>query len=300
MKRAVRVLCLLLVVSAAASASVAAGGRAAPPTYPDQARGGDLPGEQLVRSTCWASCASTSRTGATAPPRAKLSDGKTIPLQPRAATSRRPSPTTWPRRGRPSTTGLMDGWDRIPQCTEAMGYQCLDGGRPAAHPDARGLADQLRHLGPDLRAVHPRVVGGAPRSGVRRPVRVHRRQPRLRVRRGPRVGMRLGSRCALEGSEHPGGKATPVPACIPEPAGAGPVPVVAGPVRPDDHGPAGRGGAHVADLRARAATQAQGYGWAICPTFYECLGSSSRPRTSSGGPTSPPTRRRGSCRTSRS
>ncbi len=237
-KRAVRVLCLLLVLSAAVAASVAAGGRAAPPTYPikhvvvifqENNSFDHLLGKLCVDEQN--RCDGTTE--------GKLSHGKTIPLAPR----RRHSAGHRPLRGhdadghRQGTDGRMGSH---PACTEAMGYQCLEQDDPRRIPTLASLADTFvisdrtfQLYTPSSWGAHLDLVSatctGSPATTPTRPASA-----------GPRVGLRFESRCAMERSEHPGVQGdSRSPRAFPTGREQGPYRIVAGPVRPHDHGPPG-------------------------------------------------------------
>ena len=135
-------------------------------------------------------------------------------------------------------------------------------------PNLWSLADTYTISDMTFETGTARLVGLAPAAGRRDDRRVRRRRTE---RRPDRARGRVRQRVERW---HLGRRRTAsqyVPSCIPDKHGQGAVP--ASPVqyvptimdRMDAAGPA------VADLRARPA-DAAGYGWAICPTFYECLG----------------------------
>ena len=295
MKLAVRVLCLVLVLSTALGASVAAGRRPSASTYPikhvvvifqENNSFDHLLGKLCVDEDN--RCDGTTE--------AKLLHGKTIPLHlggdipPAVAHSVATTRTAIHH-------GLMDGWERIPQCTEAMGYACLEEDDRSRIPTLAALADQFvisdrtfqlyssASWGSHLDLVSADLsgfTGDNPDSGFEGE---------------PGWGCDSGGDAPWKDPNTPHAKVTPEPACIPNKQGAGPYrpsPVQYVPTIMDRLDAAGP---HLEPLRADAQGSG-GYGWAICPTFYECLGTKQAQERRQCRPTSSPTRRRGSCRTS--
>jgi phospholipase C len=271
-KRVVRVLCLMMVLSAAVAASVAAGSPAALTTYPikhvvvifqENNSFDHLLGKLCVDEQH--RCDGTTE--------GKLLHGKTIPLElggdipPAVAHSVATSRTAMHK-------GLMDGWERIPQCTEAMGYQCLEQDDRSGIPTLSALADQFvisdrtfQLYTPSSWGAHLDLVsadlagftGDNPDSGF-----------------GGALGWGCdsGADAPWKDPKTPRAKAIPQPACIPNLQGQGPYrssPVRYVPTIMDRLESAGRTWKIYAPTIAD--DKSQGYGRAICPTFYECLGS---------------------------
>jgi phospholipase C len=271
-KRAVRVLCLVLVLSTAVGASVAAGSRSSAPSYPikhvvvifqENNSFDHLLGKLCVDEDN--RCDGTTE--------AKLLHGKTIPLHLGGDVP----PAVYHNVATTRTAihhGLMDGWERIPQCTKAMGYQCLEQDDRSRIPTLAALADQFvisdrtfqlyssSSWGAHLDLVSADLsgfTGDNPDSGFDGE---------------PGWGCDSGGDAPWKDPNTPHAKATPEPACIPNKQGAGPYrtsPVQYVPTIMDRLDAAGRTWKLYAPTLA--GDKGDGYGWAICPTFYECQGS---------------------------
>ncbi len=201
----------------------------------------------------------------------KISNGQDIPLKPGGdippgiAHSHRTMITAIDH-------GLMDGWDRIPQCTESTGYACLEQDDPSRIPALSALADQYvisdrtfqlntpSSWGAHLELVSADLdgfVGDNPQGS------------------GPFFGTGCDSMedATWKDPNSPGSKPIFVPSCVPDRQGLGPY--RASPVQ---YVPTIMDRLHSAGLKWKIYTptfedRGQGYGRAICPTFYECLGS---------------------------
>ena len=163
--------------------------------------------------------------------------------------------------------GKMNGWDRVEDCA-APKYLCLEQAQAGRVPTLWSLADQyvisdrtfesspVASWGSHLELVAAQMdgfVGDQPSGGSSGP----------------------GAGCDTErdGPWSPGAGTPPimVPACVPDKNGKGPYrpsPVTYIPTIMDTLDAAG--------LTWKLYTpppSSGGYGWAICPTFYECLGS---------------------------
>ena len=161
--------------------------------------------------------------------------------------------------------GAMNGWDHILNCNAGHHYQCLQQAGPGAVPNLWSLAevyamsDATFESGPAASWGSHLELVAATLDGFRGD------QP---------VGGPLGAGCdsgddALWAASA-GSKAQFVPSCVPDMAGNGPYrpsPVSYVPTIMDRLESAGRTWHIYAPPRGRPA-----YGWAICPTFYECLG----------------------------
>jgi phospholipase C len=202
-------------------------------------------------------------------------DGRRIPL--------RPQPQLVPTIGhRKETTitaidhGKMDGFDLIPGCSRATGYQCFTQSFQAQIPNLWSLAghfvvaDRIFEDSPTPSWASHMVLAAATLDGF---VGENPRPSTFTSRRGPNWGCD-SFKDALWRS---GSKTILVPACIPDKQGNGPYrdsPVKYVPTIFDRFQSAGLswkiyGG-------AGSVNQSHGWAWAICPTFYECLGSSQR------------------------
>jgi phospholipase C len=170
--------------------------------------------------------------------------------------------------------GGMDGWDHIPQCTEAAGYNCFEVDDRSRVPTLSDLADQFvisdrtfQLYTPSSWGAHLDLVsadldgftGDNPDSGFA----------------GAKGwGCDSGADAPYKDTSVPGAKRIMVPACIPDRQGNGPYrasPVKYVPTIMDRLQSAGRSWKIYAPV---ASDKAMGYGRAICPTFYSCLGSS--------------------------
>jgi phospholipase C len=162
--------------------------------------------------------------------------------------------------------GLMNGWDRVFGCGVTFHYACMTQvkGRAAlpamwSLADAYAMSDMTFESGPSASwGSHIQLVA-ATIDGFAGD------QPQNET--GPGAG------CDSLGDVvwfWPGGQRQVVPACIPDKHGRGPYrpsPVRYVPTIMDSMDAAGLPW-HIYAPGKRAA----GYGWAICPTFYECLG----------------------------
>jgi phospholipase C len=171
--------------------------------------------------------------------------------------------------------GKMDGWDHITQCTARTGYACLEQDAPSRIPtlaklaDTFALSDRTFQLNtPSSWGAHLELVsanldgftGDNPPAGF---------------------GLFFGWGCDSEtvatwkDPNNRGSGTILVPSCVPDKQGQGPYresPVQYIPTIMDRLEFAGRTWKIYAPTLAD--DKAQGYGRAICPTFYECLGSS--------------------------
>ena len=272
MKRAVRAVCLLTVMCAAVAASIAAGSRSTPATYPikhvvvifqENNSFDHLLGKLCVEEQNRCDGATTG----------KLFSGKTIRLRHGGdivpAIAHSVSTMLTAMHG-----GRMDGWNHIPQCTKKFGFQCLEVDAPSRVPTLSALADQyvisdrtFQLYTPSSWGAHLDLVsanldsftGDNPDSGYNGALG---------------WGCDSGADVPWVDPNTPSAPPTPVPACIPDQQGRGPYrasPVQYVPTIMDRLDSSGR------TWKLYAPTlvdKAQGYGRAICPTFYECLGSS--------------------------
>jgi phospholipase C len=271
-KRAVHALCALALVGTAAVALTAAGNGPTPSGYPIKhvvvifQENNSF--DHLLGLLC---VEEQNRCDGTT--EAKLLHGKTIPLHlggdvpPAVAHSVATMRTAMHH-------GLMDGWERIPQCTQAMGYACLEQDEPSRVPTLAALADQFvisdrtfQLYTPSSWGAHIDLVsanlagftGDNPNSGFDGE---------------PGWGCDSHGDAPWKDPNVPNAQATPVPACIPNRQGQGPYrasPVKYVPTIMDRLGAAGRTWKLYAPTLA--GDNGDGYGRAICPTFYECLGS---------------------------
>jgi phospholipase C len=170
--------------------------------------------------------------------------------------------------------GKMDGWDHISQCSARTGYACLEQEAPERVPTLATLADSFvisdrtfQLYTPSSWGAHLELVsanldgftGDNPPAGF-----------------GQFFGWGCDSNndAAWKDPNSHGSGTILVPACVPDSQGRGPYrtsPVQYIPTIMDRLEAAGR------SWKIYAPTledKAQGYGRAICPTFYECLGSS--------------------------
>jgi phospholipase C len=275
-KRAIRVLCLLMVLSAALAASVAAGSGGAPATpvtYPithvvvifqENNSFDHLLGKLCVDEHD--RCDGTTE--------GKLSSGESIPLAPGGDLVPGVAHSVHTMKTA-IHGGLMDGWDHIPQCTKSFGYHCLEQDDPSRVPTLAALADQFvisdrtfqlytpSSWGAHLDLVSSNLDGFTGDNPFA----------------SPGFGERRGWGCDSKDDapwvdpNDPTSKPILVPSCIPNRQGQGPYrasPVQYVPTIMDRLKSAGRTWKiYTPTLRDRT----QGYGHAICPSFYECLGS---------------------------
>jgi phospholipase C len=170
--------------------------------------------------------------------------------------------------------GKMDGWDHIPQCSARTGYACLEQDAPARIPtlatlaDAFALSDRTFQLyTPSSWGAHLELVsanldgftGDNPPAGF-----------------GDFFGWGCDSKsdAPWKDPNNHGSGTILVPSCVPDRQGQGPYrssPVQYVPTIMDRLESAGRTWKIYAPTLADGS--GQGYGRAICPTFYECLGS---------------------------
>jgi phospholipase C len=171
--------------------------------------------------------------------------------------------------------GRMDGWDHITGCTARLDYACMEQDAPARIPTLAKLADTFvisdrtfQLYTPSSWGAHLELVsanldgftGDNPPAGF-----------------GQFFGWGCDSATDAKWIDpnNPRSKAILVPSCVPDRQGNGPYrtsPVQYIPTIMDRLEAAGRTWKIYAPTLAQ--DQAQGYGRAICPTFFECLGSS--------------------------
>ena len=162
--------------------------------------------------------------------------------------------------------GLMNGWDKVFGCLPVQQYACLTQAKAGLIPtvwslaDTYAMSDMTFESGPSasfgshiqlVAATLDGFAGDQPQNGS-----------------GPGAGCdSLGDVVWFDQQ----GQWQKVPACIPDKYGNGPYrpsPVPYVPTIMDSMEQAGRSWHIYAPGKKNA-----GYGWAICPTFYECLGS---------------------------
>jgi phospholipase C len=161
--------------------------------------------------------------------------------------------------------GRMNGWDRVWNCNANLHYKCMIQVGPGAVPtlwslaDAYAMSDMTFESGSTaswgshiqlVAATLDGFVGDQPFHSV------------------PGTGCNSGGEAYW--SKLPGGTLKLVPSCIPNINGKGPYrasPVAYVPTIMDSLDAAGRSWHIYAPGKKNS-----GYGWAICPTFYECLG----------------------------
>jgi len=209
--------------------------------------------------------------------KAELLDGSTL----RLATS----PDIVPQAGHTTRAqtaaingGLMNGWEQVNGCSEALDYGCLTQYSPSQIPNLSRLArrfvisdrtfqmDNVSSWGAHLELVAATLDGFL---GDRAP------QPRGSGLR--RMGWGCDSGFDARWQPYPGGPVSWQPSCVPD-YGLDPVEYpYGGAYRPTEveHVPTIMDSLDRAGLRWTLYTAARpgesGYGWAICPTFAGCL-----------------------------
>ncbi len=170
--------------------------------------------------------------------------------------------------------GKMDGFDQIPTCDAAHHYHCYTQYQPSQIPDATALASNFAvsdrtfedqasaswgsHVSA-VAATFDNFIGSIPTNGS-----------------GAGWGCDSGK---VTGWTSPSGVTSRVPSCVPDysldpaqyPNGGAfePTPVQHVPTIMDQLGQAGKNWKIYAGLGGPSNTQ--GYGWAICPTFADCI-----------------------------
>jgi phospholipase C len=198
----------------------------------------------------------------------EISDGTVMPLI--------PEPDVPPPVGHQAADqqtaingGKMNGWDKIVGCTPDLQYKCLTQVHEGTVPtlwslaDTYAMSDRTFESGPAASwGSHIELVAGTLNGFLGD-------QP---DHAGEGTGCDTTGDAAWRPSS--GGAWQMVPSCIPNKQGQGPYrpsPVRYVPTIMDSMETAGLSW-HIYAPGKRAG----GYGWAICPTFYECLGSSQR------------------------
>jgi phospholipase C len=277
LKRVLRVICVALALLAAVAASIAAGGSASTATtgaanpikhvvviFQENNSFDHLLGKLCVdeQNRC---------DGTTV---GKLSTGETLPLKLGGDIPPGVAHAVHTMK-RAIDGGKMDGWDHILGCTAHTGYACLEQDAPERIPtlaklaDTYALSDRTFQLStPSSWGAHLELVsanldgftGDNPPAGF-----------------GQFFGWGCDSQtdAAWKDPNQHGSGTIMVPSCVPNRQGQGPYrssPVQYIPTIMDRLESAGRSWKIYAPTFAD--DKAQGYGRAICPTFYECLGSS--------------------------
>ena len=171
--------------------------------------------------------------------------------------------------------GTMNGWDRVENCDASHKYRCLTQVHAGTVPTLWTLADTYTisdmtfetsasaSWGSHLELVAATLdyfIGDEPQSAIHA---------------GKGGGCDSQKDTLWQGPGYP--NAIEVPSCVPDAQGNGPYrtsPVSYVPTIMDTLEAAGRSWHIYAPPRHGDF----GYGWAICPTFYECLGSNQRDR----------------------
>jgi phospholipase C len=173
--------------------------------------------------------------------------------------------------------GKLDGFSRIRGCTAAAGYACLTQFTPAQIPNLIALAKRFTVSDATFEAAaqpswgsHLELVTGT-RDGF---VGDNPMPSVTGAKPGPGWGCDSHEDAMWRSS--PAARAVPEPSCVPERNGHGPYrasPVRWVPTVMDRLGAAGRSWRIYATSRSITGPP---YGWAICPTFADCLDTSQR------------------------
>jgi phospholipase C len=170
--------------------------------------------------------------------------------------------------------GRMDGFDRISDCTKAAGYPCLTQYDPSQMPNITALADRFVISDRTFEYTNtPSWVGhlvlaAASSDGF---LGDNPLPSTFTTKTGPG----WGCDSFKDARWWSGSQFITVPSCIPDPSGKGPYrssPVPYVPTIFDRIDAA----ALTWKIYGGLGGPGSGYGWTICPTFYECLGSSQR------------------------
>jgi phospholipase C len=166
--------------------------------------------------------------------------------------------------------GAMNGWDHVAQCDKSFSYRCLTQVHAGRVPTLWTLADTYaisdRTFETNASASwgsHLELVAGTMDSFIGD-------EPQTGSRPGNGGGCDSRKNTPWQGPGYP--SPIEVPSCVPNATGSGPYrpsPVAYVPTIMDTLEAAGR----TWHIYAPPKKGDVGYGWAICPTFYECLGS---------------------------
>jgi phospholipase C len=204
----------------------------------------------------------------------KTATGETIPLAP--APDIVPNVSHSVAAQRTSVDGgAMDGFSQIVGCKESQGYACYQTFDPSSIPNLSHLAEHFAMSDRTFSLVGSPSWGGHLVMAAATTDGFTGDNPR-KVGAGPhRSGWGCDSK--RDAMWWNGSKDEPVPSCVPDQAGNGPYrdsPVLYVPTIFDRLDAAGQSWRIYAG--AAAGTDTIPYGWAICPSFYECLGSAQR------------------------
>jgi phospholipase C len=171
--------------------------------------------------------------------------------------------------------GAMDGFSEIVGCKQSQGYPCYQTFDPSSIPNLSGLAEHFAMSDRTFSLVGSPSWGGHLVMAAATTDGFSGDNPK-KVGAGPyRSGWGCDShRDAMWWN---GSKYVSVPSCVPDLSGNGPYrqsPVSYVPTVFDRLDAAGRSWRIYAG--GTAGTDTIPYGWAICPSFYECLGSAQR------------------------
>ena len=173
--------------------------------------------------------------------------------------------------------GAMDGFDHVAGCTQAAAYACLSQFDPSQIPNLAALArrytvsDRTFEFSSSPSWVGHMVLASANQDGFQGDIPTH---STFTSKTGPGWGCD-SYRDALwwDGTAY-----VEVPSCIPDRSGAGPYRT-----SPVSYVPTIFDRLHAAGLSWKiyggsgpTKGYSPGYIWSICPTFYECLGSSQK------------------------